>query len=778
MIKLSNVGKVYATRRRRNIYGLKDVNLSFPDKGLCLILGQSGSGKTTLLNILGGLDVKFEGEYEFLDKKLTQKDFPELRQNHIGFVFQDFNLIDDMNVYDNVALGAQLSQGPTSDVSEALDKVGLSGYEKRYPDELSGGQQQRVAIARALLKQSSVLLADEPTGNLDKDNSVDVYGLLKEISREKLVIIVSHDEELGLKYADYVVRLRKGKVTESSLPEVSNERQYTSSKSRIISDKQAFKMGAREITRNKVKSAFTIAIMAICFCVLSFTILVVPLFKMSDVHYSLIRDKDYEQFCLTNVDYDEYRALERRGVEMAVSLGNYVTMSPEQMAEHGIELYDGALPLDYNSYYVSDYALTQLATPDMVGKLRNEAIINGEETRFTVGTILNLVGQRIKAYGYDKICAGIFKSELKILDDEFTIYSHIIDTAIITPCVEVGANNGSAKIYAKYDGKTVDVNGVFDFSLAGTSKYLLTTDGVVHYENDELESSLKGNEVVVGVETFNRIFQREYTAENLLTTDGQTVTALRIPSELGASVSLVASDGKTVDVVVKGIAFADQYGYFYNDGNEIIFSNDNLESRNQMVMATRMFNVWIATDSVKDVRGLLATHNSYAGSCDIYTPVSKYEFSISQILQTVQLALLIVSLVLLIVTILMTNLLISGQIVGQKRKIGIYKALGATNGDIIKIYLYEMLLIVLPIIILAIASTAAVTAILNNRYVEEINKNVVGANIDITVIYYQWVNIPITIAVVFAVVFVGIIAPLRKIVKLNVIEAIKGTVNK
>lgn len=778
MIKLTNVGKCYYTRRKRKVYGLKDVNLSFPDKGFCLILGKSGGGKTTLLNILGGLDVKYEGDYEFMGKKLEQKDFAELRQNHISFVFQDFNLIDDYTVAENVALGMQLSQNASGDVSSALQRVGLQGYEDRYPKELSGGQQQRVAIARAILKQSSVLLADEPTGNLDKQNGVGIYKLLKEISNEKLVIVVSHDEELGLQYADYVIRLNKGKVIESNLPEYVCDRQYVSAKQHVITNKQAFKMGAREITRQKVKSAFTIALMAVCFCVLSFTVLTVALFKKSDVHYALIKDRDYEYVNLTNVTYDEYMELKDRGVDMIVGNSFNTILNKEQAEAMGFEFYDGALPLDYNSYYVSEYSLLRLCTPNISGRVYNEAIIDGEETTFSAVDIPRMAGQRIFAYGRDKICAGVFKSDLNIFADEFEQYEHPLDCTRMTLNISEGGQVGFCSASATYGDEQVDISGEFCLGTYNYSyNYVLTKNGLVSISSDErLESTLRDKEVYLGLELFNRVFQRQYSVESLLDTqDTHDIQVMRIPEQLGTSFSVTMSNGVTFDdLIVKGILFSASSPYsdaeFISESN-IVVSDDRIDDRNVMAMAAQPFAVWVKTDTVSNLRGLLATHNNYLGYCDIYSPVSSYEYAIEKAMEAPQLALLISSVVLIIATILMTNLLISGQIVGQKRKIGIYKALGATNGDIMKIYLYEMLLIALPMIVLAIVSTAVVTVILNNVFIKAVDQS-------LTLIAYRWENVPITILAIFIVLFVGVIAPLRKVSKLNVIEAIKGTANK
>lgn len=795
MLKLINVGKVYATRRKRNIYGLKDVNLNFPNKGLCLILGKSGGGKTTLLNILGGLDVKFEGEYVFMDKKLESKDFSEFRQNYVSFVFQDFNLIDDYNVAENVALGGRLSHSGGEEVSSLLKKVGLEGYEKRLPQELSGGQQQRVAIARALLKDSKLLLADEPTGNLDNENSQEIYKLLKEISKDKLVIVVSHDEELASQYADYIVRLNRGKVVESSLECGEETGEYTVGQNRILSNKEALKMATREFTRNKPKSIATIILMAICFCVLSFTVIVVPLFKLSDVHYRLIKDKQYEYFNLTDVKYDEYNSFISAGYEVVVGNQYSINLSGREEAERiGFKFVsDEVLPLDENSYYISDYKLRELATPDMMGKVHNWAIIDGAERRFSVDEILTLVGQQIRSIGYNKVCAGIYHYEQPYFMNEFEAYGNAFyNEEIYSSISRYCYGNEDRSITVVCSGKANDINGVNVNrpinSLSGT--YLLTNDGIQQIDyNNKLELLLDENEIALGLDVFNGAFQAQYNIDDLVMVESSensyeqpVVNVKRIPSEIGKSISLQLSDGKTVDdLIVRGIVF-NTSGYASNNlDKEIVISHVNKSDKELLLMYTSCFPVWIKTSTVKNLQGLLATHNSYR-RCDIYTPLSSYEHELSDSFQTVQIVSLAVCLALIIATIIMTNLLISGQITDQKRKIGIFKALGAKNRDIWKIYLFEILLIAAAMIVLTILATLLVTTIFNNEFVKAVDSalpnelpRITLLYPELTIVYYQWVNIPITIAAVFTLLFIGVVSPLRKINKLNVIEAIKDT---
>ena len=224
MIELRNLTKIYNQNAENQVIALDHVSFTLPETGMVFLLGKSGSGKTTMLNLLGGLDAPTEGELCIdgtSSKHFRQKDWDAYRNNYVGFVFQEYNLLDDLTIGANIALalnlqGKQSKADAEQKIATVLAQVGLSGYGNRKPSELSGGQKQRIAIARALVKNPHMILADEPTGALDSENGQQIFDLLKEISREKLVVVVSHDEEAARRYADRIIELSDGKVISDS----------------------------------------------------------------------------------------------------------------------------------------------------------------------------------------------------------------------------------------------------------------------------------------------------------------------------------------------------------------------------------------------------------------------------------------------------------------------------------------------------------------------------------------------------------------------------------
>ena len=224
MLQIKNISKQYITGELTQ-QALNDVSLNFRDNEFVAILGPSGSGKTTLLNIIGGLDRYDTGDLvinEISTKEYKDRDWDSYRNHTIGFVFQSYNLIPHQTVLSNVELALTISGISKNDrkarAIEALEKVGLGAQLHKNPNQMSGGQMQRVAIARALVNNPDILLADEPTGALDTETSVQIMDLLKEVAKDRLVIMVTHNPELAVEYATRVVKMKDGVLLDDSNP--------------------------------------------------------------------------------------------------------------------------------------------------------------------------------------------------------------------------------------------------------------------------------------------------------------------------------------------------------------------------------------------------------------------------------------------------------------------------------------------------------------------------------------------------------------------------------
>lgn len=217
MLETKGLYRVYKPKKGTEVVALNHISIKFPDKGLVFILGKSGSGKSTLLNVMGGLDKADSGEIIIKGKSskdFKQKDFDSYRNTYLGFIFQEYNILDEFNVGQNIALAIELQgrKATSEEINNILKEVDLDGYGNRKPNELSGGQKQRVAIARALVKNPEIIFADEPTGALDSKTGMAVFDTLKKLSKDKLVIVVSHDREFAELYGDRVIELADGIV--------------------------------------------------------------------------------------------------------------------------------------------------------------------------------------------------------------------------------------------------------------------------------------------------------------------------------------------------------------------------------------------------------------------------------------------------------------------------------------------------------------------------------------------------------------------------------------
>ncbi len=229
MIKIASLEKYFNRGKQNEIHVLDGISLDLPERGMVAIFGRSGCGKTTLLNVIGGLDSYLSGSVEIGGEKITP-DSDALRNRHIGYIFQNYNLNTSATCFDNVADALRLcgmSDKKDSDAIRertlsALSAVGMAQYASRYPDTLSGGQKQRIAIARAIVKSPDIILADEPTGNLDETNTVMIMDILREIAETRLVLLVTHEANLVDSYCDRVIGITDGRVTSVKDNDVSS----------------------------------------------------------------------------------------------------------------------------------------------------------------------------------------------------------------------------------------------------------------------------------------------------------------------------------------------------------------------------------------------------------------------------------------------------------------------------------------------------------------------------------------------------------------------------
>ena len=266
MLELKGICKRYVTQSFTQV-ALDNVSLSFRDNEFVAILGPSGSGKTTMLNVIGGLD-HFDSGDLLIDgistKDFHDRDWDAYRNNRIGFVFQSYNLIPHQTILENVELALTLTGVGHAErrqrAREALEKVGLGEHVNKRPSQLSGGQMQRVAIARALINDPEIVLADEPTGALDSTTSVQVMDLLKDVARDRLVIMVTHNPELAYRYATRIVNLADGKITDDSDPfDVAKaaRREAKPTRKTSMSFVTALGLSARNLMTKKGRTAMT-----------------------------------------------------------------------------------------------------------------------------------------------------------------------------------------------------------------------------------------------------------------------------------------------------------------------------------------------------------------------------------------------------------------------------------------------------------------------------------------------------------------------------------------
>ena len=307
MIELKNVSKSYRLANGIEKKALNCVSLNFPDTGLVFVVGKSGSGKSTLLNIIGGLDKEDSGEVIVDGKSLKQfknEDYDYYRNEYIGFVHQEANLIPDYNVYENIMISLKLKGMKISyeDCDKLLDYLSLNGLGNRNINELSGGEKMRVSIARALVKNPKILICDEPTGSLDLETGNQIFKILKSVSKDRLVIVVTHDINNAKIYGDYLIQIDNGSIISNNLVcEALSNASFRSTRSKLPF-KEKFRFAFKNLFNNKVKLFFSLLLVF-----LSLIFLLISLnFNNADIAYTqsiILNDLGYNKVLIKKYDY-------------------------------------------------------------------------------------------------------------------------------------------------------------------------------------------------------------------------------------------------------------------------------------------------------------------------------------------------------------------------------------------------------------------------------------------------------------------------------------------
>ena len=718
MIRFKNVNKEYKSKKGQITKALNDININLGDKGLIFIIGKSGSGKSTLLNILGGLDSKTSGHI-YIDNKdidsFREKDYDSYRNTYIGFIFQDFNLLEEYNVFDNVMLSAKLLRKKVDkeEILNLLERLGLKGLEYRNINELSGGQKQRVGIARALIKNPKVILADEPTGNLDSHSSLEIFKLLKEISKEKLVVVVSHDLESANTYADKILELQDGNAIRNDLTtEELDDNTFSLTKSRLPF-KECLHFAFTSLKSNKVKLFFTIILTMISLVFMGISVNSF-LYNKGDFMAGVMSDNNEYIFDI------EKMQVESTGASLPLTLTNddvtTLNKTINEKLNPTYRLYNNNrfLTFTYGEYVEKDDEFSHIPMWFLYVQVNDERIL-GDNIQGNVPTNSNeiMVHKNVARY----IC------KYGVLDSTNNIYKPGSIDELINSNKEIMLGNNKVIITGIVDNDLNDdyfiyVNGFVDNVILNNDINLFLTDAylskqdtiaknIVAY-NDNVTlvtdniTALNKDEIIISLDLFKELdsnFNDElndyllnnseenyntliYTFTNLYINDNNSLNNLYITMNGDLNGTHIENDLKVVGISL--------------DNNNYISNNyiKEIETRcsNKNNSSYRVYE-----DNFNELKKIINTYETNYNKSGVYYYLTLPHYDDLERIDAIYTFLAkyinIITLVFVLFTILLFSNFIYISITYSKKQIGILRALGTRKNDIIKIFLYESIIV-------------------------------------------------------------------------------------
>lgn len=835
MLELKHIAKTYKTTKGVKTEALKDINLRFPQKGMVFVLGKSGSGKSTLLNIIGGLDHADEGEIIIngkSSKTFSQSDYDSYRNTYVGFIFQEFNLMDEYTIEKNIAMALQLQQKEATheQINTILDRLGLHGYAARYPNELSGGQKQRVAIARALIKEPEILMADEPTGALDSTTGKEIFDTLQTLSKEKLVIIVSHDRESATTYADRIIEFKDGFVESDTAPEVEETPQVFEAIHSHLPLKDSFHLGFSCLGHKKIRMIFTILLTS--FALLSLALSdAVGNFNSANAQYKA--NKDYHE-TMMGVRYqyiDKYGNAIDNGMDNALKstdiqkiikdnpnqqfakvyssnniginlsgLGvNMLNLKASATAVRGYEIAEinsfdklgikdtiGTFPKNYNEVAISSYLaniIIKQGIADKKGDMQypktKQDIISKIELPIANHwvRISGIINQDYSKYeALDKVNSNNIDS---INDKLFREFSNIVNMIGDKIFVKDGfiqslnlpkenvLNYKNSNMFLSIEGDNTNVN-----SLAYSDKAISYFDG----NTLKTTTSLHKNEIILSPDMVMQIL------DQMETFHGDDM-AKKSPDEIRSFVENNAKRLIGKSGVVRGTENFDENKTMFKQDVKIIgvllpkgdFKIDDLYQMQSCIVNKAVIDPYITSQFF--VSELLTNMNEnnmrpflekYDVNSNLYanTIATQDVRNVKQIAEFMTKVFFYVSIAFFIFAALLMMNFIIVSISYRKKDIGILRAIGARSTDVLKIFIWEGVLLAIISYVVTMIGLVGITFFVNNLAKEQ-----VGILISPIIVTLRQ---PLLMLVIVALVtFIACVFPVTKIARQRPIDAIK-----
>lgn len=778
MIELKNVSKVYKSKKGASTTALNDISLKIGNKGMVFIVGKSGSGKSTLLNLLGGLDGVTSGKILINGKDISNfksEEYDSYRNTYIGFVFQEFNILEEYNIYENISLSLELQnlKSTKNEIDKLLDKLGISGLGNRKVNELSGGQKQRVALARALIKNPEIILADEPTGNLDKKSSAQIFEILKEISKEKLVIVVSHDIESAKTYADRIVEIEDGKIKNDLDTLTEGEMKSFKLKKSKLPNLFALKMSLANFRYKPFKLIMTIILTTFSLIFMGVAIN----FYMFDKNLFItntMKDNNNYVYDVKNTKYFySHGAID--SIDVKLTLDDLKNIEPITKSKVNAiyNLYNNNKLLEFefgpnenkNEFYWSigspsfvDVKDTRLLN-NIIGSIpvnNNEVVVHKYFADYAIKFGIKLVDDTLYfPKDYNDLVTS--KKEIKLGDNSIIITGIIDDDdTLYKDAKETGKfkSNRLQQYYSEnYEGKGSYVYGIGlidniklnEDKLSVLDSTSLTTriglnevpvsggvpfkvlDSEINVINENGNSSISNlgkKEVLVSLDSLKKIYgERNGTFDNNLLEFIKNNANLTYDEALVRFVSDYLKEHSSLKLTLYNYAEETEYsvtvkGITLDDTNYVSYDyiNDS-KLKTKEIIGARVYD-----DDINNLKNTFSklifrdvfdrndVGTFYTFTLDHHDDI-RFIISIYQYLSKY---ILIVSLVFVLFNILLFSNFIGVTISYSKKQIGIIRALGASSKDVTKIFSFEALIIGIVSWILSIIGFTTICNLLNN----------------------------------------------------------------